>query len=384
MAERQSGPEDSRNRFKFTQKMAAGISAGIGAFYGGASYGVTRLVSPDGQLAKDIGLGTGVGIAAITGGLLGAIAASKDAEKLAIQGKVGKARLKALQSTLESLVGVGGGGALAGFKAGGSEGAIYGGLAGTLCSTPGFLLINRGLKKTGEVYRNVIHPTLDPHNFPQFNIVKDSLFDDKDVLLEHPPVYDAGSITEMKGFREAQVNAVIEKASSMRGVYKNPDMILFRMPSAIFIIPDLIHYPAFDPKEDSFVLALKQPATSMKLADTQNDSITVKSYTGSSNRIWPNPTEFENDPPLMREFNGKRWDYWRERNWRHQVAVLASRNINRTVDKRGNTISFEANDSYHLVDILVGGTGKGERIKKRQPKKVRLKGLVPEADPNSI
>lgn len=381
--ERNEGQKDSR-KFRLTQKDAAEVAGFLGGFYGGASYGITRFIA-DKDLANSVGIGVGVGLGAAAGGMLGAFAADHDADTLAVQGNIRKATIKGIQGAIEAEAGFVTSGAISGYEINGIKGAIIGGIIGGVLGT-GFPLITiPGKRETGKAYRDVIHPTLNPQNFPQFNIIKDVLFDEKDLLVDSPPVYIAGSINDMLGFRQAQVDSVIAKAPTMKREYKNPDVLLGRIPAAIFIIPNVIHYPAFDPEFETVLFGrLKEPSTAMTLSDPDGVKVVAKPHTSETTNIWPHASEFE-DEIIGRKFNEKRWQHWREKAWNQEVVILATRKVEPPAI--GTTVtsdSLKVNETYQLIDILVGGSGKAGRIKKKEPIKERLKGLIPVRDPQGI
>lgn len=385
MAERKN-PDDSRD-FKLDHKMAALIGNGSGAVLGGIGWGVTRLLS-DSELANKVGVGITVDLGTLMWGMMAGVGSQQEAEKLAIQGRVRNATIKGWQAALEAGTGTGLSGALTGYEFGGTEGAVLGGIIGTILSTPGFLILSRDLKATGIAYRDIIHPALDPKNFPQFNISKDALSLENDIAVEHPPIYQAQSITDMQGFRQAQVDEVVAKTPLMQRQFKIPEVVLGRMNAAIFIIPDLAHYPAFDPKEDevSFKGLIKDPNVSMQLADRDGSKIIVKPHKDSTHMIWPRQSEFEGGGTLeatARDFNENRWKYWREISWKRTVAVLAERTTTRPRINASTFGPLEATDTYKLIDIFTEEPGRRNRIWKKAEAEEE-KGFVPEQKPTAI
>lgn len=383
MPERDPGFKDSRKQHAFSQKDVPSLGIAMGGAYGGISYGVTRLLSnPD--LASKVGIGVGVGIGAFMAGIMGGITSGEDAKKLAIQGKTKRAKLATFQGILEAEAGMISSGVVSGYEIDGARGAIIGGAIGVFfgSSVSSFL----GAGEAGRTYREVIHPALNPQTFSEFNVVKDVISDDEDLLVEHPPVYVAGSIGDMMGFRKAQVDFAKKKAPEMKRIYKHPENLLLQMRGAIFIIPDIIHYPAFDPENEEISMGgikLKQPSRSVKLNDQRADEVIAKPYDSSTSSIWPYTSELEDNLP-SRPFDEKRWQYWRGNSWRHDVVILATRKIEGSTITNPDPDSLKIEEEYHLIDILAGGEGKGDRIKKKDPIKDRLKSLVPVRDPQQI
>lgn len=382
MAEREN-PKDSRN-FKIDHKTATILGSVSGGIFGGIGYSVTRFLA-DSDLANRVGIGIAADLGTFMWGIMAGIGSQQEAEKLAIQGRVGNATRKSWQSALEAGTGIGLSGALTGYEFGGTEGALIGGIIGTIISTPGFLMMSRDLKATGIVFRDVIHPALDPKNFPQFNVSKDALSLEKDIAIEHPPVYQAQSIADMQGFRQAQVDEVLAKTPLMQRQFKIPEVVLGRMKAAIFIIPDLAHFPAFDPKEDevSFKGLVKDPNVSMQLTDSNGNRLIVKPHTDPTSTIWPRQTEFEGKSPATeRDFNANRWKYWKEISWKKTVAVLAERTTERSKINATTFGPIEATDTYRLIDIFMEDPGKNQRIWKKAQEEERA--FVPEQKPMGI
>ncbi|MDO8487119.1 MAG: hypothetical protein Q7S45_02420 [Candidatus Curtissbacteria bacterium] len=379
MSEREN-PKDSRN-INMDHKTAALVGGLVGGMFGGIGYGATRLLADSG-LANRVGVGVGVGLGAFMGGYMAGVGSHIEAEKLAVQGKVGNAIMKAWQAALEAGTGTGISGALTGYEFWGTQGAVVGGIVGAVLSTPTFLMLSKDLRTTGIVFRDIIHPALDPKNFPQFNVLKDPLSLEKDITVEHPPVYQAETIADMQGFRQAQVDEVIAKAPQMQKHFRIPEVVLSRMGPAIFIIRDLAHYPAFDPKENevSFKGLIKDPNMSMQLVDASGDKIIVGPHPEPMRSIWPLQSEFAGTGG---DFDENRWKYWRENSWKRAVVVLAERTTTRPKINETTFGPLEATDTYKLIDILVERPGRRNRIwKKAKAEKERA--FVPAQEPTAI
>lgn len=341
-------------KYKLTPEKATLMSTALGLFYGGVSYGIARLAA-DGELAKKVGIGVGGGLATASAGIFLGIEAQVRSEELAIKGEHRKAMFKMAQSSAMAAIGLGVSGAVSTYEATGLKGAVVGGAVGTLVGAIGLARSAKELHDLAQAHRDLIIPTQNPRNFPQYHVIKSELFNDEDLLNQYPPVYMAATFSDMEGFRQAQVYRVMEKSTQLSGVFKAPETSLERMSSALFIIPGISHYPAFDPEDSNLSIQLSN-------AEDINESIVAHSHR-HSRTVWPYSTVFN---PYA-TFSEEHWKYWKERSWKYGVVLLAERNI-KGRDRATNALNIE--EKYYLVDILVSGPDRGKREEKKEPEKV--------------
>ena len=365
MPERESGEKDPRS--KFDRKSAVVISAFMGVFCGGVSYGITSAVS-EGDLDRKIGIGVGGSLAALYTGLFLGFDSSKRAEEYAIQGHMGRAMLKALQSGAENVFGFGAGAAIPAYEASGLKGAIIAGATGALVGTSFPFAFSKDIRHIGKAYRDVIIPARDPRNFPGIRVINHEEFNNDDLLAENPPVYRSYTFEDMISFRQEQVNEVISKAPSLSGDFKSPGYLLGKIDETIFVIPEVSHHPDLD--QDS------EANLSIKLLDLEENHLEVNPYTEPSHLVWIPPTVFDD----INEFNEKRWLTWKNGAWKHGVVIFAKRSASRTEE---DPSKFSFDDSYYLLDILIDGKPRGRKREDRR-KEVKVTGLIPGLGHNRI
>ena len=368
MHERDSGPNKSKSIGKAE---VIGASIIVGGF-SGIGYGITRLVS-DSELAEKVGIGTGGATAGLLIAALLAKESERKAEKYAIQGKIKEAVIETIRASAKGAVGLGISGAVPSYEGAGLEGAVIGGTIGASLGVGAFVHSLQYIREIGKAYRDIVHPAIDPKTFPQFDILKDELFDEEDILLENPPVYMAGSIADMQGFRQAQVDLVVEKSKSIKRNLvhetRNHDVILNRMSSAIFIISDVSHFPVYNPQDKS----------TLQIRDSEDNLITQQLK--SPPYIWDYDTAFAGE---FMSFNEKRWQYWRENSWKYDVALLAVRKI-KEKDDGDDGISIEAADQYYIIDIItdVPVSGPAEKYKEKLKVLEKARRLKPAWQPGA-
>lgn len=101
------------------------LSGMLAGFYGGISYGLGRWIG-DSEIGEKAGIGVGLGIGTLTLGVLLGTSSAERAIQLAQEGKKIRALLKSLQGSVESAIGCGASGAIAGYEAKGLTGAAIG------------------------------------------------------------------------------------------------------------------------------------------------------------------------------------------------------------------------------------------------------------------
>lgn len=354
---------ETYRKHKLTPKKATLMSAGMGLFYGGISYGVTYLAA-GGEIAEKVGIGFGGGIAGAGAGLYLGIETQARSQELAIKGEPRKALLKMAQSSTQAAIGFGLSGAVIAFEASGIKGAVIGGVIGTFTGAVGLARSANELNALGRAYRDVIIPTQDSRNFPNYHVIKSELFDENDVLSKYPLVYQAATFSDLKGFRKAQVDSVVDKSSQMSGFYKFPENILARIPTALFIIPGITHYPAFDPQDAKHAIHLKS-------IEDFNDEILAYPFR-ETKRVWPYSTVFQ----TYTTFDEHQWNYWKDKSWKYGIVLLAERTIIGG-DASANGLNVE--DKYYLIDILVSGPDRRNREDEKEVEKARR--LIPLLNP---
>lgn len=369
MTERSSGgnnlQEDPRQKFRISRAQTAAFVGGISAFLGGVSYGASRLAF-DEDVANRVGIGIGLGIGGIGGGLMISIESQNEAERLAIAGEVEKAIKKVRRCSIEAAAGFGTSGAVAGWEGAGIPGAIVGGAIGAFIGAKGMADINKDMRELGVAYRDVIIPSMDPKNFPEYSVTRDSRFKDEEPNSYSPPVYQAASIGDLKGFRQAQVNDVATKCPTLNGKFRIPEIVLGRMDSAVFLVPKVTHYPAFDPKSRRvFFEKLEEPSEAVQL-NTEDDKLIANPYKEPTSIIWPYTTEFI----ATGLFNDEQWQYWREISWNKGVVLLAKREFLGR-EQNSEIIKPIVEDKYYLIDILLDDSERGRKIRRKVPKEVQ-------------
>ncbi|OGD84671.1 hypothetical protein A2165_02470 [Candidatus Curtissbacteria bacterium RBG_13_40_7] len=371
------GQEDPRRKFRLTEKTIAVVTPVAGGIYGGIGYGIARFFS-NSEIANRVGLGIGLGISGAMAGSTFGILSRNEAEKFAIKGQVGKAMRKVIRGSAEAGIGLGASGVAAGYEASGVRGAIIGGITGVMIGAVGMSKGGSAMRELGIAHRDCIIPAKDPSSFPEFGVTRDSRFNEDEVDLFAPPVYDAPSIGALKGFRQAQVEHVCQRAKSLSGIYKTPELALGKLSSAIFIIPDVVHYPAFDPKKEPFLFGkLEEPSERVQL-NSPDDKLVVRPYRENNKTVWPYSTEFQ----PWGQFNDSQWKYWREISWRKGVVILAKREIKGREEVESETPKLIVKEQYFLVDILLDKSERGIKRRKRKPQEV--KEPVPVWNPNPI
>ncbi|OGY24761.1 MAG: hypothetical protein A2Y57_01850, partial [Candidatus Woykebacteria bacterium RBG_13_40_7b] len=197
-------PQDPRKKHRFSASTAVWASGAIGSIFGGAGYGAARLISNE-NIANRVGPGIGLGLGSSVAGVLLGIVSQQEAKMHAIRGEVGKSILKNIRGGAETAFGMGASGAIAGYEASGVTGAIVGSIIGVIIGAGGPAQVGKATRELGIAYRNLIIPTKEPSSFPQFGITRVSGFNEEEVDLLTPRVYNAPTIGAMKGFRQAQV-----------------------------------------------------------------------------------------------------------------------------------------------------------------------------------
>lgn len=326
-------------------------------------------------IANRVGLGVGIGLSSFSAGLMFGMLSREEAEKQAIKGQVGKAMWKIVQASAQAAIGMGTSGVASGLETSGTRGAVIGGIAGSLLGLSLMARSGKSMRELGIVYRDLIIPTKDPRNFPQHGITRDPRFNEYEVDSFTSGVYVAPSIGSMKGFRQEQVENVLEKSDSMPSKFKNPEIILGRMRSAIFIIPNISHYPAFDPGEDRVMFDNLNESSEGVHLGSPDGKLIAEPCKGTSGFAWPYTTEFQ----VHGKFSYEQWQYWREISWKRGTVILAERK-NKGREKGSESPKLIAEDKYFLIDILLDQSERG--IKRRREEPERVKELTPAWEPS--
>lgn len=109
------------------------VSSLVGGFYGAIGYGI---------FGRQAGTETAAGLGGTFVGMLFGIQSSDRAEELAQEGKAIRAMFKAVQSSIEHALGIGTGGAAAGYEVAGMKGAIVGAVSGAFIGGVGSAQFN--------------------------------------------------------------------------------------------------------------------------------------------------------------------------------------------------------------------------------------------------
>lgn len=358
MQERNSGSSPKEKTPKWARPKYTLVSGLLGGYFGGLSYGITRIFS-DNESAQRIGLGVGGGFAA---GILGASFSTfsmDEANRYALQGEKAKSRLKVVQAVVEGAAGFGATGAIAGFESKGLASAVIG--AGTGVVVGGFGSYLKYKERTKGLSALVIPPGN--------SVERDTGFPDAKELVQYPPVYRVSSLSDLKEFREVNKRALVKAGSWVSGKADQPDdMGETRFVSAVFIVPNLRHFPAMDPQEDTTLFGkVKERSFDMRLNDTSDNVVAhpcLHSYA-----FWPYQTIFEDLLGESRYFNDDKWEYWRDRSWDHGVVILAQ--YQTTGFSRFSGLDPNPKnviDNYWLLDVLSKEGGVKKRVKERKPK----------------
>lgn len=288
MAERQTGENPNNNKGIMSElKVRADkvfIASLVGTLFGGISYGVSSLLTSQENAVK-WGLGIGGGFASIGLGATWSNLSMEKAEEYLAQGRKGRARLEAARAILEGALGGGGAGAIPGIETGNLKMAIMGGAGGMVFSGLGSFLI----------YRQRIKPF--PELITPSGIQRDMNFPDSIEGHKFPPVYRASTLKDLLKFREANKEIIIKWAGSIPSKSTDPyPLTAKRLVTSVFIIPNLQHFPAFDPQGET---------QDMKFVDGK-DSI-VAHPDKHSFLIWPYQTCFEIKIGESTYFQEKEW-----------------------------------------------------------------------------
>lgn len=379
MSERKEGnhtepkEEDPRKKHRLTIPRATAVASLAGGIWGGLGYGAARLLSSE-DIANRVGLGIGLGLGSLMAGVTFDIVAQEEATKLAIQGEVRRAVWKKTKGTIQAAIGCGTSGVAAGFEASGLAGAIIGGTAGATLALGSFSSA-KSLRELGIAYRDAIIPIKNPDNFPQYSISRNKDFIEDDLDIFETPVYDAPSIGNLKEFRQAQVEEVTKRSKKLSGAYNVPEVLLARLKSAVFIVPDVSHYPINDPEKDTILFGkFSEPSERIQL-DSPDDNLIASPWKDYSRLVWPYPTEFV--PNAL--FKMEQWLYWKEISWKREVVILAQRKVHQR-EKNSETPSVE--DQYYLIDILLDQSEWG--LKRRRKKLEEVEEPSPEWQPTPI
>lgn len=366
---------DPRKKHDIDAPTAALLSTFSGGMFGGISYGISRFAL-DENLANRIGLGVGFGVGGLMAGTTLSIVSQEEALQHAIRGEVGRSRLKVLKSSVEAAMGYGSAGFISGYEARGFGGAAIGAVAGTVVGFGGMYQTGSRIPELAYAYKNLIIPVREPSTFPEYNVTRDPRFNENEVNSFVPPVYQAPNIGVLKGFRSAQLEKIYSESKNLKGIYRHPNVLVFHLEQAVFIVPDVTHYPVQDPKTDKFLFGkLEEPSERIQL-NSPGESLIAKPYKEGGRLIWPYGTEFQRQG----EFNEEQWKYWKEISWKKSAVILAKRTVNR--DKVKEQSECPVDEEYFLIDILLDSPERG--IKKRKKLEREVKQPSPVWEPNSL
>ena len=364
MTERESNldlPFDKKEK-KLTHLNGAAGSASAGGLFGGLalgiSYGVSRFVGEN-NFVDNVAIGVaGSTTAAFTGLFWGTETGEKAVEHARHQRKW-RTIFRSVQAGIEGTAGLAISGAIAGYEAGDTTGAVIGGIAGA--TTGAFGVVTIGSARVYAAAKEGSLPSEEPIVLKD-NSVERIEIEDKKLRV---PVFAVSSLRDLKEFRAAYQKKWTEgetlpKKGSSRTIFYSTEV------SAIFVTDhDLQHFPASDPTEPerSMFGLFKDENLNMKLFDEEESIILQPAI--DSDSVWPYRTRFHHEGPML-VFEDSRWDYWRDKSWKHRVILLAQ--------YQGDTFKpEEVEDRYWLIDIITDEYGKKVKRKKEEPQ--------PETDP---
>ncbi len=336
------------------------VSSAAGGLFGGLSYGLASIFT-DRFLAERIGLGVGGTL------LMGGLGATNSnisldrAEDYLEQGRNGEARLQVARAILEGAAGYGAAGGLIGIEAGNSINSLI------IGSAIGIFL---GASGTFIQYRERVRP------FPNLIIPdgnstqRDLSFPDRQGGTKFPPVFRASTLRDFKEFREINKERIVRWALSIPSESEDPtSLAASRLVTSIAVIPNIRHFPAFDPKKDG----------TMKLVDEITDDNLIVDPCKDAFLLWPYRTSFESMVAGNRTFEQKLWNKWRDISWRHDVVLLAQYQTSSKLDDRAPE---KASDHYWLLDVVSDKGDHRRRARRRSPED--NKALILNPVPNHI
>lgn len=345
MKEGQTGQNPDKNngilldlKIRVDHALYAGV---LGTFFGGISYGVSRLLTAQENAVK-WGLGIGGGFASAGLGATWSNLSMEKAEYYLAQDKKGKARFKVAQAVLEGALGIGGAAAIPGIETGNFNLATIGGIGGMVFGgISSFLIFRERIKSFPEL----ITPA---------GIQRDASFPDSIEGKKFPPVYRASTLKDLIEFRGVNKERIIKWAGDVPAESIDPHSLsTSRLITSVFIIPDLQHFPAYDPEGET---------QDMKLVEGK-DNIVVHPDKHSF-QAWPYQTCFEIKFGESTYFQDKFWQEWRERSWKHGVVLLAQY---QTKNSFGTPSPEQISDRYWLLDIISDDGGQRRRVPRKIP-----------------
>lgn len=319
-------------------------------------------------------LATGFGSAAIIHwGVSSSAVDSNEADYALHEGESKRAMRLGVQSVVEAGIGMGVlARAFANIPFDSEASAMTGVVVGGMMSAAQ-LSTNIDRKNKINTYDKLIRPLSDPRSLNAPGTTIHTLDYEKDPFLKNVPLYVSSSLDEIKRFRALQEGEAIVQAPEFKGKYREPHVVLNSLSEAIFMVPKVTHYPAYDVRESH----KEQEVDEMVLVDELGHRLAVSPYKKESARKWPYVTEFQENkrnPFRNYPFNNKRWEYWKDVTWKHNVVVLAQRKAKKdSILHQNEPHDITVSDEYFLLDLLLPqdlyGT-KSQRIKEKEEQAV--------------
>lgn len=359
----------NKDRIRHIRNTIAAAGVG-GILFGGITYAVSNLFTGSDNAERLGTVVTGSSASAMAGIGLSNISLGRAEDHLE-QGKKDKAKLKVIRASLESAAGFGTAGAFVGFNTGSLTNTLIG--TGLGVAFGGYGVIWEYERRT-RPFPNFIIPSGN-------SMERDITFPDREGGVKFPPVFRTLSLRDLKEFRKVNKEKIIKWAGGIAHVPEkssNPNSPgADRLVTSVIIIPNLQHYPAFDP----------EGTPCMKLVDVKNNEEIVVYPNKESHSFWPYQTCFEARFGESRYFLEEEWNAWKDQSWNHNVTLLVQYQKNysafsKSFLKKAFSSSYpgfdEISDNYWLLDISSSGGIQRRKVDKKVPQGVLSKvGVTP-------